>query len=348
MLRALKNAFIAPRLIGFTATSASGTSCTVGVGADDSVSAACDAAGRSYITLADPFSRVPVVVGSPLLDNVGASGAVLIDADPTISVLKLRTHDGTNGDNGTLHALALGFDSADTSYLAWGRQFAPFTVKDTICAPRYEVFKVTPHATTPAINIGSAKATLTRNDTGDYTITFKRPFASDSVVAVASVIAATAAHNHIVSATATAVRVLVGAAGSASDDNPFYLVVRGSDSPVPGARHQKTARLSDRLPRIVAGHVQYSAGTPTINVGTGDFTIVDTGTGVLTVAWVNPPEREPIVLVNKNSAGLCTLNAAADTTGCVLNAFNGAGAAADPADLHFMAFMFDDPTEYAL
>lgn len=347
MLRALRNSFVSPRLGGFVATSVGGASCTVSVGADDVASAACTAAGRSYLTLADVFARQPVVVGTPLSTNVGAQGAVLIEADPTISLLSLRTHDGTSGDDGTLHALMIGWDSEESNRLAYGQQDAPFTVKDSICAPRYEVFKVTPHATTPAINIGSAKATLTRNAAGDYTVSLKRPYSSDEVVAVALPISTTAAHIHIVSATATAVRVLVGASGTGNDDAPFYLIVRGSDNPTPSGRHRKTARVSDRLPRIIGGHVAYTGGTPAIVRGTGDFTIGDTGTGVLTVTWAKAPAREPIVVASKNTAGLVTLNAAASTTTAVLNAFNGAGAAADPDDIHFIAIMFDDADEYS-
>ena len=348
MLRALKNAFNSPRLIGFSATSIGGFTCSVLAGVDDAASAACDAAGRAYITLADVFARPPVVVGSPNYFNVGAQGAVLIEADPTISLLSLRTNSGSGGDNGTLYALALGWDSEDTGYHADGiAQGAPHTVKDSISAPRYEVFKVTPDASTPVINIGSSKATLTKQGPGDYTINFKRPFSNDDVVAVAGVISGTAAHHHIATATATGVRVCVGAGGSLSDSLPFYVVVRGSDNPINSGRHRKTARISDRLPRVVGGHVQYSGGTPSINIGSGDFTITDTGTGVLTVTWARPCAREPIIVASKDAQGLVTLNAAASTTGCVINCFDGSGVAADPADLHFLAFMFDDAEEYA-
>lgn len=347
MLRALKHAFNSPRLMGFKATSDTDV-CTVNIGTDDVYSAASASAGKSYLTLADVFNRVPIVVASPEKNDNNTSGAALIDADPTISLLSLKTHDGTNPLDGALYALCLGYDSQDSSYYAYGRQSAPFTVKNSWNSARLEVFKVTPHATTPAINIGAAKATLTRNDTGDYTITFKRPFASDNVVAVGLGISATASHFHIVSTSATAVRVIIGASGSGSDDAPFYLVVQGSDNPQYGARHRKTTHVSDRLPRIIAGHVSYTTGTPAIVTGTGDFTITDTGTGVLTVAFAVPFAREPIVLATQDAAGFVNAGAAADEEEVALNIFDTSSVAADPADIHFVVIGFDDADEYAV
>ena len=346
MLRTLKHAFNAPRLLAVKATS-SGGSCTVNISPDDIIAAASASTGKSYLTLGDSFQRPGVCVGSPF-QSVGASGALLIDADPTAFIQSFLTHDGTSADDGAFNAFILGYDSQDSDYIAYGKQLAPFEVYNAWNSPRIELFKVTPHATTPVINIGSSKATVTRNGTGDYTITLLRPFASDNVVAAVGVIGTTIFHNHIVSCTASAVRVLIGTAGSGSDGAPFYLVIQGSDNPQYGSRHRKVTKVSDRKPRLIAGHIAVSGGTPSIVCGTGDFTIADTGTGVCTVTFVNPFLREPICLLNKNTAGNCTFNAAAAVDGLVLNSFNAAGAAADPADYHFMAFGFDDATEYAI
>lgn len=347
MLRALKHAFNSPRLLAVKATSATGA-CTVNISPDDIVSAASASTGKAYLTLADPFYRAPIVCGSPFSVSVGAQGALLIDADPTSLLVSLKTHDGTTPDDGAFNAFILGYESSESLYIPYGPQSAPFTVDNAWNAPRMEWFKITPHATTPVISIGSAKATLTRNDAGDYTITFKRPFSSDNVVAAGSVICTTAAHFHVVSCSATAVRVLAGAAGSGSDTNPFYVVIQGSDNPQYGSRHRKTTRVSDRRPRVIAGHVSYSAGTPSITRGTGDFTIIDSGTGQLTVLPVVPFLREPVMLANKDTAGLVTIDSAAAVDGVLIDCFDGAGSAADPSDLHFMMFGYDDANEYAI
>lgn len=347
MLRSLKHAFNAPRLLGVKATS-NGGACTVNISPDDILSAASASTGKSYLTFADPFTRAPIICGSPFSSNVGASGALLIDAVPTEFIAKMLTHDGTNPDDGSLNALILGYDSTQTDYTGYGKQLAPYVVKNAWNSSRIEIFKITPHATTPVISFGSSKGTLTRNGAGDYTITFKKAFSSDNVVAVPCVIKSTIAHHHVVSASATAVRILVGTAGSGSDAAPFYLVVQGSDNPQVGSKHRKATKISDRLPRLVAGHITWTAGTPAITKGTGDFTIADTGTGVVTVTLVNPFAREPAVIGNQNSAGNVTLNAAAAVDSFVLNGFNAAGAATDPGDLYFMAFGYDDALEYAI
>ena len=99
---------------------------------------------------------------------------------------------------------------------------------------------------------------------------------------------------------------------------------------------------------MIAGHIAYSAGTPSIVCGTGDFTIADTGTGIVTITLVNPFLREPIVLANQNTAGNVTVGAAASVSEIILECFNAAGTNTDPADIHFMAFGFDDATEYAI
>lgn len=347
MLRTLKHAFNSPRLIGVKATS-NGGSCTVNISPDDFASAASASTGKAYLTLGDVFYRAGVNVGSPFSSNVGASGALLIDADPTYAVQSFKTHDGTNPDDGSFNAFILGYDSPQSDYTPAGRQKAPFAVKNSWNSARLEVFKVTPHATTPVISIGAGRATLTRNGAGDYTLTFKRAFSNADVVAVPLPISATIAHHHVVSCSATAVRVLVGASGSGSDSFPFYLVVQGSDSPEHGSRYRKATKIVDRLPRLVAGQISWSGGTPSIVTGTGDFTIEDTGTGVLTVTYVNPFLREPFSLANQDAAGNVTLNAANGVATSVFNCFNAAGAAADPADLHFLTIGFDDADEYSV
>lgn len=346
MLRAIKHAFASPRINAFKATSLTGA-CTVGIGQDDVYSAASASAGKSYLTLRETFSRAPIVVATPVkaVDNV--SGAALIDADPTISLLSLKNHDGTNPLDGALHAFAIGYDSDDSSYYGWGRQNAPFSLKSSWNAARFEVFEIEYNDPTIVVNIGSHRATVTRNGAGDYTITFKRPFASDNVVVGVSALADVRAQAFVVSASATAVRVFVGIAGTGNDDLGVMVVVKGSDNPQYGYGHHKTARASDRLPRVVAGHISYSTGTPSITKGTGDFTVVDTGTGILTVDFVNPFARSPVVLVSQDIAGNVVVFDY-DVDGLILNAFNNSGVLADPGDLHFMAFGFDDTNEYAI
>jgi hypothetical protein len=347
MLRTLKHAINSPRLLGVKATTAALVS-TVNISSDDVVSAVSAATGKSVLTIGDVFQRAGVVVGAAY-SSLGTRPYCKISATPTFDTATITTNNNNTDTDGVVNALILGYDSEESDYLGYvGQQIPRFPVFNAWNSPRIEVFKVTPHATTPAINIGSGRATLTRNGVGDYTLTFKRAFASDNVVAVPTVISSSAGSAAPVSTSALAARVLCTVAGSASDAVPFYVVVQGSDNPQYGARHRRATKVSDRLPRLIAGRVTYSAGTPSIVLGTGDFTIADTGTGQLGVTFNNPFAREPIVIANQDLAGAVTVNAAASVSAVQLNTFNNAAAATDAGELHFLVIGFDDVDEYFL
>lgn len=82
---------------------------------------------------------------------------------------------------------------------------------------------------TVSLVIGSKDATLVKNATGDYTITFAKPF-SRAAVAVGSPITAGSVLE-IASASASAVQVLTKAnTGAAATDTDFYLIVQGFDA----------------------------------------------------------------------------------------------------------------------
>lgn len=349
MLRALRDTFNSPRIMGFKATSLSGA-CTVNIGKDDVYSKASASAGKSYLTLADVFQRTPVVVGTPVYSAPQASGSLLIDADPTISLLSLKNHDGTNPLDGSFHALVHGHDSQDASFYNYGGSKAPFTVKSSWNSPRFEIFKVLPDASAPSLQVGAGKATLRRNGVGDYTITFLRPFSSDNVIALSCPQIFGYGYKygmHIVSTSATAVRVIQTDTGTPVEDRAFYVVVKGSDNPQYGGRHRKTARVSDRMPRIIAGHVQYSAGVPSIKVGTGAFTIQDSGVGNLQVDFTDEFERIGAVIVNQNKPGYA-YPVSVSTSSFSMTTGDITGAATDPDDIHFMVFGYDDADEYAI
>lgn len=347
MLRTIGNPRIAPRLMGFKGTSDSGSG-SLAFSTLDFPTVASAADGQLALTLAQPFSRTPILVGTPSSADVGASGAVIIPSDPSATTATFQTHDGSAGDDGTMYGLVVGWDSYQDDYLDWGRVGAPFPVKGTWISPRMTRLKVTGHATTPAVNIGSSHVqSLTRNDAGDYTITFKRAFCSTDVVAVGLPINTAAAAIHIVSTAVNSVRVLTSESGSGAD-MVFYLLVMGTDSLESSGLHRRSVHLPERLSRLHALHVSYSTGTPSLTVGSGEVTLTDTGTGQLTVTYARafPTGCEPIVLANKNTAGNVTLEAAASSTGFQLNFWNGAGAAADPADVHILILGSEDPDEF--
>lgn len=345
MLRPIGNARIAPRLIGVKATSSGGAT-TVNIGLGDFHTPTSEADGRVTLQLKEPYSRAPIVVGAPMSGNVGNSGSLLVHSDPTVAQIALQTHDGSAGDDGSLHALAFGWDSYETDYYSWGRIGAPFNLRGTWAKPRILRLKVTGHATTPAVNIGNGHVkTLTRNGAGDYTLTFKNGFGGNDVVAVPFVISSSRAGAFVVSADSASVRILTTVGGSGSD-LPFYLLVMGSDTLVPGSQHRRVIHTPERLARAIALHITFSGGTPSLAKGTGEVTLTDTATGKVTINFAKSFAGEPLVLANKDTAGNVTAEAAAGVGSVQINCWNTSDVAADPADLHVVILGTQDSAEY--
>lgn len=339
MLRTLKHDFAQPRLLAVGATS-SGGSATVGINSDDIYSATSGATGKITLTPRYGFRRAPIAVVTSDWNSIAANGGGYVDGTTAASSLTIGTHSGGAGagDDGTLNGLILGYNEAD----AVRSRKRAYEVNANLCRPKLYLFKVTP--ATPAINIGNYHGTLVKNGTGDVTITFNEPFGNGNVVAVATTILGTRAEIHA-SATISTVRVKVFANGVASD-SPFYCVVMGQESLEKIGVQQDRVLVPGVKPRLVAGIITYSGGVPAVTVGTGAFTLTDTGTGDVAVAFTDAFAREPIVVASPNTATLVTVKAAASTTGFSLTHFNAAGTAADPTSLHFMAFGFDDDSEY--
>lgn len=80
---------------------------------------------------------------------------------------------------------------------------------------------------TAAISEGQYHATLTDNGTGDYTLTFVRPFARTPVVAGMSLTADAVLSVSSVSTTAVRVKARTVAASPAAVDAVFHLLVLG-------------------------------------------------------------------------------------------------------------------------
>jgi len=100
-------------------------------------------------------------------------------------------------------------------------------IKSTQRLARQLAFKITGTGTA-AINIGSFDATLTDNGTGDYTVTFSKPFAR-TPIAVASCQTATC-YAEIAACSSTAVQVLTKSNANSATDAVFYLIVQGYDA----------------------------------------------------------------------------------------------------------------------
>ena len=100
-------------------------------------------------------------------------------------------------------------------------------IKSTQRLPRQLAFKVT-GTSTAAINIGGFDAVLTDNNTGDYTLTFTKPFARTPIV-VASCMTATC-YAEVAAASSTAVQILTKSNANVATDAVFNVIVMGYDA----------------------------------------------------------------------------------------------------------------------
>lgn len=102
------------------------------------------------------------------------------------------------------------------------------SIKSSQRQPRQLAFKVDGTGTA-SILIGAKDATLTDNGTGDYTLTFAKPFSRLPIV-VASAITA-GAYCEVAAATASAVQILVKQPSDMSaKDADFFVIVQGFDA----------------------------------------------------------------------------------------------------------------------
>lgn len=100
-------------------------------------------------------------------------------------------------------------------------------IKSSQRLPRQLHFKVDGTGSA-SIVIGSKDASLADNGTGDYTLTFVKPFARPPVVVASSLTAG--AVIQIASASATAVQIVVTDLAAAALDADLMVVVQGFDA----------------------------------------------------------------------------------------------------------------------
>lgn len=101
-------------------------------------------------------------------------------------------------------------------------------IKGTQRLPRLLVFRVTGTGTA-AIDEGNSDATLTDNGTGDYTLTFARPFLRTPVVVVGVLTSNTIHQISSVSTTAARIKTFAGNDGTTAKDAVIHAMILGWD-----------------------------------------------------------------------------------------------------------------------
>lgn len=102
-------------------------------------------------------------------------------------------------------------------------------IKGTQRLPRALALRVEGTGTASILE-GAFDATLVDNGTGDYTLTFAKPFARVPVAIACSLAADIVCYVHAVSASAVTIRARSVAASPAAADVDFHLLVLGSDA----------------------------------------------------------------------------------------------------------------------
>lgn len=115
----------------------------------------------------------------------------------------------------------------------------------------------------------------------------------------------------------------------------------------------RSVKSTQRNPRIIAVQLAWSGGVPSVVSGLGgsDVTVTDNGTGDVTLTWVKPFRRAPIVVATPMSAtgdAIVTLQAQPSVTACRLLVWDGTdGTTAKdniPLNVHVIGYDSADQT----
>ena len=341
MLRQIKSPNRRARLIGFAATTTGASTNTVEVGSGEGTFT--NSTEALTLTLREPFARIPVSVCTPGA-SVGVGGTAHLTGATTTTAVGTSTVNGSaSADAGGVEALVLGYDSTITEVSAKKENLFE-NVSATFRNPILVAGQV---SSAGAKLIGGSTFTVVRNGTGDYTVTFTRAFGRIPVVVATPF--TNGASCHIASKTDASFNILTYDAANSAADVRFNFIAYGDASSfetrmIKGADVQ----IGFRKPRMFGGIVTYTAGVPAITVGTGLFTITDTGTGLLDVAFTERFAREPIVVAScMTAARWASLTGASSlATGCQIVSAGSTGTLTDPTAIHFIVVGSDDAVEY--
>lgn len=352
MLKCIVHEHVQSRLIGVT-SSVDGSTSIVGTSSPE-VTSSRNGTGDHTLTFVKPFTRAPVVVQG-ITTSALPGGYPSLQTAPGVSTCRILSHRATDGlpSAGVIASLVLGWDSADTDVTR------PLRLMSDRKGARIIALQV--DTTAPGtVSLGQGDLVLTRNGTGDVTLSFVRAFQQEvSLTATATPLVAigtavTATPNISIQSDTTAVgsvRFKAWGPTSGAVEAVFNAFVLGWDFIGPTINNPGEVQTAQNRPRLVAGRILMTTGTPSVSIGTGDFTVTDTGTGQITVNLTNPFLRAPIVIGSaENSAdspGRVTTSSAT-VSSFLLNTGDAAtGALTDITSggaVHFMALGFDDPT----
>lgn len=342
MLRTIKNARPGTSLQSFSILSTATPSVSATIGAGDTTVLTRVGAGVVTVGLENPYGSVAPFLALTSGVNAAAGSAACITGAQSGTTLPISNQNTSgSGVDGSVEAIAFGYRVTPQ---------APGMLQEVRSSKdRERLIWCKIDGATGTVQVGSPDFACTRTGTGTYSITFKRAFGRVPVISVTAAFSTAGIRNpKLVSKTAQGCVVEVrDRTPSLVDPTFIYVVVVGVDSTEETTRMHSALFGSQRKARIVAGRVTYTAGTPAITAGAGEFTIADTGTGVLTVTMTRPFAREFAVIGAARTTAKIQVNAATTASVAVLNIMSiSAGTAVDPTSVDFIAIGSDDLTEY--
>jgi len=296
MLREVISKHIKPRIIPFQLTTTASTA-TVDIGYGD-FTVTRTAAGTGVLSARQGFYRNALYFAT---QSVGLGGYATYNS--TTSNNRTFPYSILNaagsGVEGSCEGFCYGWDSPDLSLTSSQK------VLCTQNNPRIIWGKVT--GTTGAVAIGGSDFAVSRTSTGVYAITLKRAFGKTPVYMVTGVNASTTTVCPLLSSkTASSVTVSMTDASGTLADSDFYIMALGVDSRSDAGRNRVILQNSQRKPRIIAGQITNTSGTPSFSIGatTGgaDFTsLVDNGTGDFSFNATAIFKREPAIFLTSTT-----------------------------------------------
>lgn len=293
MRREVKSPHLGMRLLPFRYTQGTGFSSVLNSGA---FSLTDSATGSALVSLTKPGRRRGIFVASPGTDiaDGGYIAADVSTAAPTnVVVGQIESFNASgSADDGTVYGFAVTYDNADTKTLGTkADRSGCFPVYTNVKNNRLMGFYVDGTGTA-SIVVGSHDAVLTDNSTGNYTLTFTEPFGCDDVVVAGSPITSTGRLT-IESVDATSVNIKTFSNSGSASDLDFQLLVFGVESSYWIPANRVPLLTTQRDCRLLAFEADNAGAT---NLGVGDGTTSDGGTGDYTTTIATPFARVPIAV----------------------------------------------------
>lgn len=349
MLRDIRSSFLKPRLISLRYTTAS-NAVTINQG-KGSATITSAATGSGVINFTAAFARRPIMVATASSADIAAGGFVSGTANtyPTTKTMTLLSvNSSATADDGTVCALALGYDSKDaTRYSRRANAVYGDLDQTKIIALRVD----TSGSGTVTIN-NRAVFSLTRTGTGDVTLTLRSAFANASFVAVGTAIKTT---GQIVMTDVTdshTVRVKVFTNGGTTPADGIVNLLCVGDGQGNGERAIRDVAKSDQRKPILFGYSTINAaGAVGYDLNSGDATLVDTATGRTTFTFLQAFAREPIVVawpIPNTGVQCCTLRASSASSIEVgqFSSGNSLAKCTDGSGFQLIGIGFEDSSEY--